>query len=239
MLILTAVCAFLIPKVRVNSDMTKYLPDDSSMKQGISLMEKEFPTEEENYTVRVMFKGLDIEKKAEVKDALAAIENVDSVTYDMNSSDYNSGEYTLYILNTNYGYDTEEEAAVEKQVKEKFSDYEVTVKNDDTSAPDIPLAVYLAAFGIILVVLLVSCSSYFEPVLFLVTIGIAVVLNLGTNFFLGEISDVSFGIAAVLQLALSMDYSIILMNRYRQELKNPTTVRRQWQMPCVPPSALL
>lgn len=219
MLILTAVCAFLIPKVSVNSDMTKYLPDDSSMKQGISLMEKEFPTAGEAYTIRVMFKRLDSEKKTEVKDALAAIENVDSVAYDMDSSEYNSGEYTLYILNTNYGYDTEEEAAVEKQVKEKFSDYEVTVKNDDTSAPDIPLAVYLAAFGIILVVLLISCSSYFEPVLFLVTIGIAVVLNLGTNFFLGEISDVSFGIAAVLQLALSMDYSIILMNRYRQELK--------------------
>ena len=219
MLILAAVCAFLVPKVSVNSDMTKYLPDDSSMKQGISLMEKEFPTEEENYTVRVMFKRLDIEKKVELKDALAAIENVDSVTYDMDSSDYNSGEYTLYILNTKYGYDTEEEAAIEKRVTEKFSGYEVTVENDDTSAPDIPLSVYLAAFGIILVVLLVSCGSYFEPVLFLITIGIAVVLNLGTNFFLGEISDVSFGIAAVLQLALSMDYSIILMNRYRQELK--------------------
>ena len=219
MLILTAVCAFLMPKVSVNSDMTKYLPDDSSMKQGISLMEKEFPTEEENYTVRVMFKRLDIEKKVELKDALAAIENVDSVTYDMDSSDYNNGEYTLYILNTKYGYDTEEEAAIEKRVTEKFSGYEVTVENDDTSAPDIPLSVYLAAFGIILVVLLVSCGSYFEPVLFLITIGIAVVLNLGTNFFLGEISDVSFGIAAVLQLALSMDYSIILMNRYRQELK--------------------
>ncbi len=219
MLILTAVCAFLVPKVSVNSDMTKYLPDDSSMKQGISLMEKEFPTEGESYTIRVMFKGLSSEKKAEVKDGLAAIENVDSVTYDRDSSDYNSREYTLYILNTKYGYDTEEETAVEKQVKEKFSGYEVTVKNDDTSAPDIPLSVYLAAFGIILVVLLVSCGSYFVPVLFLITIGIAVVLNLGTNFFLGEISDVSFGIAAVLQLALSMDYSIILMNRYRQELK--------------------
>ena len=219
MLILTAVCAFLIPKVSVNSDMTKYLPDDSSMKQGISLMEKEFPTAGEAYTIRVMFKRLDSEKKTEFKDALAAIENVDSVSYDMTGSDYNSGEYTLYILNTKYGYDTEEEAAVERQVKEKFSDYEVTVKNDDTSAPDIPLSVYLAAFGIILVVLLISCGSYFEPVLFLITIGIAVVLNLGTNFFLGEISDVSFGIAAVLQLALSMDYSIILMNRYRQELK--------------------
>ena len=219
MLILTAVCAFLIPKVSVNSDMTKYLPDDSSMKQGISLMEKEFPTAGEAYTIRVMFKRLDSEKKTEFKDALAAIENVDSVTYDMTGSDYNSGEYTLYILNTKYGYDTDEEAAVERQVKEKFSDYEVTVKNDDTSAPDIPLSVYLAALGIILVVLLISCGSYFEPVLFLITIGIAVVLNLGTNFFLGEISDVSFGIAAVLQLALSMDYSIILMNRYRQEMK--------------------
>ena len=219
MLILTAVCAFLIPKVSVNSDLTKYLPDDSSMKQGISLMEKEFPTAGEAYTIRVMFKRLDSEKKTEFKDALAAIENVDSVTYDMTGSDYNSGEYTLYILNTKYGYDTEEEAAIERQVKEKFSDYEVTVKNDDTSAPDIPLSVYLAAFGIILVVLLISCGSYFEPVLFLITIGIAVVLNLGTNFFLGEISDVSFGIAAVLQLALSMDYSIILMNRYRQEMK--------------------
>ena len=219
MLILAAVCAFLVPKVSVNSDMTKYLPDDSSMKQGISLMEKKFPTTGESYTIRVMFKSLSSEKKTKLKDALAAIENVDSVTYDMDSSDYNIGEYSLYILNTKYGYDTEEEVAVEKQIKEKFSDYEVTVKNDDTSAPDIPLSVYLAAFGIILVVLLVSCGSYFEPVLFLVTIGIAVVLNLGTNFFLGEISDVSFGIAAVLQLALSMDYSIILMNRYRQELK--------------------
>ena len=219
MLILTAVCAFLMPKVSVNSDMTKYLPDDSSMKQGISLMEKEFPTVKKSYTIRVMFERLDSEKKTKLKDALAAIANVDSVTYDIDSSDYNSGEYTLYILNTNYGYDTEEAAVIEKQVKEKFSDYEVTVKNDDTSAPDIPISVYLAAFGIILVVLLISCGSYFEPILFLVTIGIAVVLNLGTNFFLGEISDVSFGIAAVLQLALSMDYSIILMNRYRQELK--------------------
>ena len=92
MLILTAVCAFLIPKVSVNSDMTKYLPDDSSMKQGISLMEKEFPTAGEAYTIRVMFKSLSSEKKTELKDALAAIENVDGVTYDMDSGDYNSGE---------------------------------------------------------------------------------------------------------------------------------------------------
>ena len=182
MLILTAVSIFLIPKVGVNSDMTKYLPDDSPMRQGIFLMEKEFPKEEAVYTIRVVFRGLNSGEKTEIKDALAAIENVDSVTYDRDSSDYNSGEYTLYILNTGYGYDTGEEADIEKQTAKKFSGYEVTVKNDDTSAPDIPFSVYLTAFGIILVVLLISCGSYFEPVLFLVTIGIAVVLNRGTGF---------------------------------------------------------
>ena len=219
MLILTAACGFLIPQVGVNSDMTKYLPSDSQMRQGISLMEKEFPEEDAAYTIRVMFRGLSDDKKTELKDALAAIQNVERVSFDPDSSDYNSGEYTLYILNTQYGYDTEEETAIEEQVAETYSDYDLTIKNDDTSSPDIPFSVYLAAFGIILIVLLISCGSYFEPVLFLITIGVAVVLNLGTNYFLGEISDVSFGIAAVLQLALSMDYSIILMNRYRQELQ--------------------
>ena len=219
MLILTAACGFLIPQVGVNSDMTKYLPNDSQMRQGISLMEKEFPEEDAAYTIRVMFRGLSDDKKTELKDALATIQNVERVSFDPDSSDYNSGEYTLYILNTQYGYDTEEETAIEEQVAETYSDYDLTIKNDDTSSPDIPFSVYLAAFGIILIVLLISCGSYFEPVLFLITIGVAVVLNLGTNYFLGEISDVSFGIAAVLQLALSMDYSIILMNRYRQELK--------------------
>ena len=58
MLILTAVSIFLIPKVGVNSDMTKYLPDDSPMRQGIFLMEKEFPKEEAVYTIRVVFRGL-------------------------------------------------------------------------------------------------------------------------------------------------------------------------------------
>lgn len=77
---------------------------------------------------------------------------------------------------------------------------------------------YAVAFGVILLILLLACDSYFEPLLFLVTIGVAVALNLGTNYFLGEISDVTAGVAAILQLALSMDYSIILMNRYRQEL---------------------
>ena len=138
-------------------------------------MEKEFPEEDAAYTIRVMFRGLSDDKKTELKDALAAIQNVERVSFDPDSSDYNSGEYTLYILNTQYGYDTEEETAIEEQVAETYSDYDLTIKNDDTSSPDIPFSVYLAAFWIILIVLLISCGSYFEPVLFLITIGVAVV----------------------------------------------------------------
>lgn len=217
MLLLTAACGFLIPKVGVNSDMTKYLPDSSMMRKGISVMENEFPQEEKVYTIRVMFKGTDSDKKTELRNELAAVKNVDNVIYDPDSEDHNSDDYALYILNTKFGYDTPEEAQIEQDVANL--NYDLTVKNDDTSAPEIPISVYITAFVVILIILLISCGSYFEPVLFLVTIGIAVLLNLGTNFFLGEISDVSFGIAAVLQLALSMDYSIILMNRYRQEMK--------------------
>ena len=86
------------------------------------------------------------------------------------------------------------------------------------------------SFGVILLILLLACDSYFEPLLFLVTIGVAVALNLGTNYFLGEISDVTAGVAAILQLALSMDYSIILMNRYRQELAvTDDSDKRRWR----------
>ena len=205
MLVMTAVCGILMPRVGVNSDMTKYLPSSSQMKKGLDLLEKDFPATGAEYTVRIMFCGLTDAQKAELKSSLAAIKNVDSVNYETDSADYNNGEYTLFVLKTGFAYDSDEMAELEKTLEGSFKDYDITVRNDDTSAPDIPLTVYLVALGIILVVLLISCGSYFEPILFLATIGVAVVLNLGTNIFLGEVSDVTYGISAILQLALSMD----------------------------------
>ena len=214
-LILAAVCGVLIPGVQVNSDMTKYLPEDSQMRAGMRLMEAEFPAEEDTCTVRAMFGGLSPEQREKRLEELKELPHVSSVTYAPDSPDYNQGDWALYVLTTEYGYDTPEEAELERTLREDFG---ASVANDDTSAPEIPLTVYAVAFGVILLILLLACDSYFEPLLFLVTIGVAVALNLGTNYFLGEISDVTAGVAAILQLALSMDYSIILMNRYRQEL---------------------
>ena len=194
-LILAAVCGVLIPGVQVNSDMTKYLPEDSQMRAGMRLMEAEFPAEEDTCTVRAMFGGLSPEQREKRLEELKELPHVSSVTYAPDSPDYNQGDWALYVLTTEYGYDTPEEAELERTLREDFG---ASVANDDTSAPEIPLTVYAVAFGVILLILLLACDSYFEPLLFLVTIGVAVALNLGTNYFLGEISDVTAGVAAIL-----------------------------------------
>ena len=218
MLILAVVCAALMPLVGVNTDMTKYLPDSSQMKIGMDHMSEAFPDAVQTYTIRVMFRGLDAREKLAIREQLAEIPNVQSVAYEPDSSDYNRDDATLYKLSTLYDYNSDEEAQIERDVAERFAGYDVAVRSDDTSAPSIPPIVFILSIVLVTTILLIACPSYFEPVLFLLTIGVAVLLNQGTNIFLGETSDVTASISAILQLALSMDYSIILMNRYRQEL---------------------
>ena len=179
-LILAAVCGVLIPGVQVNSDMTKYLPEDSQMRAGMRLMEAEFPAEEDTCTVRAMFGGLSPEQREKRLEELKELPHVSSVTYAPDSPDYNQGDWALYVLTTEYGYDTPEEAELERTLREDFG---ASVANDDTSAPEIPLTVYAVAFGVILLILLLACDSYFEPLLFLVTIGVAVALNLARIIF--------------------------------------------------------
>ena len=218
MLILAVVCAALMPFVGVNTDMTKYLPDSSQMKIGMDHMNEAFPDAVQTYTIRVMFRGLDAREKLAIREQLAEIPNVQSVAYEPDSSDYNRDDATLYKLSTLYDYNSDEEAQIERDVAERFAGYDVAVRSDDTSTPSIPPIVFILSIVLVTTILLIACPSYFEPVLFLLTIGVAVLLNQGTNIILGETSDVTASISAILQLALSMDYSIILMNRYRQEL---------------------
>ena len=85
-LALTLLCCcislVLIPQVEINTDMTKYLPDDSSMQQGMDIMEVEFPDTELAKTIRVMFQGLEEEQIPEILATLESIEYVDSVAYE-------------------------------------------------------------------------------------------------------------------------------------------------------------
>ena len=216
--LLTLLCAFLFFQVPINTDMTKYLPDDSMMKMGIDKMEEEFPDSEIAKTVRVMFTDLSETEKTDILAQLEAIPNVDEVAYDAESTDHNKGNHTLYIVSTSFDYGSPEEKTIESTIKEQFTHYTMELKNDEANSNPLTVGIVVLALTLLFIILFLMCYSWTEPFLFIITIGFAVVINMGSNIFLGSISNVTASVAAILQLVLSMDYSIILMNRYRQEL---------------------
>ncbi len=219
-LVVAAVCAVLMTKVNINTDMTKYLPDSSSMAQGLAIMEEQFPDTEEDNTIRVMFTGMPDEEKEQMAEDLAEIPNVSSVSYEADSEDYNSGEYTLYTLNIGYDFGSDEMNQAEQSLVDQYTGvYDMIYHKDLTQATVLPTWILVFAVVIVLAVLLVMCGSWLEPFLFLIAIGLGVVMNMGTNLIMGTVSQTTYSIAAILQLVLSMDYSVMLMAYYRQERK--------------------
>ena len=217
MLALTAVCAVLALRVPINRDRTKYLADSSEMKQGLSIMEDVFPESDETASIRVMFDDLTADQIPEIKAQLEAIPNVSGVAYEAGSEEYNKDNHTLFVVNSRYDYDTDEEHAIEAAIEEGFSGYTMAYENNDVPATELPLWVVVLALTLAVIILLVMSDSWLDPVLFLVTIGVAVVLNMGTNILFPYVDEMTATVGPILQLVLSMDYSIILMNRYRQE----------------------
>ena len=210
-------CAMLIPQVEINTDMTKYLPDDSSMKKGIDIMSNDFSITTASQTIRVMFEGLTEGEIPIIREQLENIQYVDSVSYVADSEDYNKDGFTKFVVNTSYTYGSPEEVAIEKTIEAQYANYKMEYMNDNVSSMELPWLIIGIAILILFAILFIMSSSWFEPVLYMATIGIAVAINMGTNIVLGSVSQITMSIAAILQLVLSMDYSIILANRYRQE----------------------
>lgn len=222
MAVLTAVVSLLMLGVHVNTDMTKYLPDGSSMKAGVELMEAEVPDAVSTHTLRVMVSGLDDDERASLTDKLGELEGVAAVTHVAGDAAYNQDDKALYVVAMDYDYRSAEqhslESAIADLVASTYPQATTLIADDDANSSDIPLQTLVLALSLLFLILLAMCPSVLESLLFLVTIGCAVGINLGSNIVMGEVSSVTMCIAALLQLVLSMDYSIILMNRYRQEL---------------------
>ncbi len=143
---------------------------------------------------------------------------MDSVDYESGSEDYNKDSYSLYVIHTSYDADSQEMADIESAVADSYTDYYDMIYSVDTDeSTEIPVWIICLALGLLMCILFVMCGSWIEPFLFLATILLAIVINMGTNAFLKGVSDTTNSIAAILQVVLSMDYSIILMYRYRQE----------------------
>ena len=222
MLALTCAVSLLIPSVRVNTDMTKYLPDGSSMRAGTELLQEELPQAASTHTLRVMASGLSSDERSGLATRLGGLEGVDAVTYVADDPLYNQGDQALFSVAMAYDYRSSEQHDLERRIQDLIGEAhpssEVVIADDDPNSSDIPLQTLVIALGLLFAILLAMCPSWLEAVLFLLTIGCAVGINLGSDIVMGEVSSITMCIAALLQLVLSMDYSIILMNRYRQEL---------------------
>ena len=215
-LLLAGVCALMVPRVNVNTDMTRYLPVDSEMRQGIDRMTEALGAEALNMlSVRAMYHGLDAAGRDSLAARLRQMEGVQGLT-----SMQENGDYVLYDLAVAPNYDPK---AVAAQIRSAGGDV-VVETNVDGSLPD-PIVVVIAAL-LVFAILFLMCESWVESMLFLATIGVAVVLNVGSNVLLPSVSMTTNSIVAILQLVLSIDYSIILMNRYRQELATGDAVDR-------------
>jgi len=217
MLVVTIICGVLAATVPINKDRTKYLADDSNMKQGIAIMEVAFPETKDTAAIRVMFDDLTTEQIANVKARLEAIPNVSEVIYEADNEKYNKENHTLFVVHADFGYNTDEELAIEKAIETGFPEYTMVYKNNDIPLTELPIWIILLGLSLAIIILIVISSSWLDPVLFLVTIGIAIIINFGTNVIFPYTDELTITVGPILQLVLSMDYSIILMNRYRQE----------------------
>ncbi|WP_167202379.1 MMPL family transporter [Actinomyces respiraculi] len=219
--VLTAATALLLPRVGIITDQREFLPDDSQMRVGMRVMEQEWGAEEPTASVRVMVTGPATEAdRAAVADQLAAIDGVRAVDFaedEHHVTQVNGATASLYVLSIDGDYDSDAYARVTAALEAQETNGLVWSTDNPSNASQVPLWILVVAVALAAVILVLMCASWIEPLLFLVTIGVAVIINMGTNLIQGQISDVSSSIAGILQMVLSMDYSIILANRYRQE----------------------
>lgn len=207
--------AALMFQVNVNADMTKYLPESSSAKQGIGVLNEEFPPAS-NFTL--MFKTLPDERKQAVVEELRGVDGVLTVAYD-DTARYNNSEYTLYEITVDAAAYTDEAKAVVSRVEALYKGDTITISGNaagNTAIDRIPVLLIIAV-ALLFIILFLMGSSWLEPVLFLITIGIAILINMGTNIIFSSVSEITYTIASILQVCLSIDYSIMLLSRYRQE----------------------
>ena len=213
-----AFCAFSRNWVQVNDSLIDYLPETTETRQGVELMDREFVTYS---TANVMVQNISFEQALELSEKLEEIDGVKSVKFDETSDHYASAS-ALFSL-TFDGTD-EDEVCINalKEVKKLLSPYDLHVSsNVGNPLKQIinseMLIVDLIAVAIIITVLLITSRTYAEIPVLLITFGSAALLNMGTNYMMGEISFVTNSIAIVLQLALAIDYAIILCHRFTDE----------------------
>ena len=209
---------FSMKWVSVENDVTTYLPEDTETRQGLVAMTDNFTT---NAMAKVMVSNITFDQAEEIRDMLSDVEGVQMVSFDSSDSHFR-GASALYDLMFTGGDNDEASVRAMRTIQENLSGYDVSY---DTMVGSDPIAelgqemgvILIVAVIIIVLVLTLTSRSYMEVPVLLLTFGTAALLNKGTDFLCGKISFISNSIAVVLQLALAIDYAIILCHRFSDE----------------------
>lgn len=230
-LVAFAFCLTTINRVSVEDDLAQYLPETTETRMGVDIMDNEFRT---FGAARVLVTNITYDRALILSKGLEDIDGISTVDfYDESDDDYNDKKLEDYYKDSSalftLSFDEEEDTPLSQkaiaEVRDYVKDYDnyvyTTVDKDDSAEliEDIKFILVIVAF-VILGVLFLTSSTYMEIPIFLGTFIMAAVLNKGTNFLLGKISFISNAVDAILQLALAIDYAIILFHRFMEEKDN-------------------
>lgn len=213
MITVAVIGLFFMSRVVIGDDVLKYLNKDSKSIEAILKQEEVFGKENLLY---VVVKGYSETEELSVFERLKQIDDVSSVYYD-DSEEYHHLDYTLFIVSTTSDERSDSAKNIIDTIESTYPDVILGGMVYTSNQPIIPMYLIVIAIVILVVLLIVFTKSWVEPLIILFTLGIAVILNLFTNIFLESISMFTFSISALLQLCLSIDYAIILINRYHKE----------------------
>ena len=242
-LILTAICVACIPHVKIDADMSDYLPPSAKSSQDLTAMKEVYGNDITN--ARIYVTGISQVDAASFENELKGEKSVVSVTWlgdkvDLDKPLEVQDQDTIDEWYDGKGYlfqmvlsDTVDQAEVDniRQMAQALPNAQTValdgsaVSNaSDMAALNLDIIKIMAiAVIVVFLIVMLSTTSYLHPVVMLLTIGVAIALNMGTNIFRGSISSITQLVTSVLQLAVSMDYSIVLLTnfgRYREKTEN-------------------
>ena len=227
-MIISALCSTM---VNVNYDINDYLPDGTASTVALDKMNEEYDMSIPN--ARVMVSNLTVAEALKMKEKLSEIDGVDDVTWLDDAIDtdipletadkdtvenYYKDNNALYTVTIDESKRIETVHAIRDLIGEENSMSGAAVNTAvaaEATTKEVKNIIFLV-IPICLAVLLLTSGSWIEPILLLGSIGIAILLNKGSNLMFGTISFVTNAAGGVLQLAVSMDYSIFLLHRFQE-----------------------
>jgi len=230
-LLLAAVCALCKPLIAVNYDMNDYLPPDTASTLALDAMDAEYDGGVPN--ARVMVRNVTVPEALAYKQRLEAVDGVTSVTWlddaadvrqpletldaDTVSSYYQDGA-ALFSVTIAEDQRIEAVDAIRALISDgnAMSGSAVSTAVATTSTVSQIQLISAAAVAFVLFILVLTTTSWLEPLIVLGSLGVAILINSGSNLIFGEISFVSNAAGSILQLAVSLDYSIFLLHRFQE-----------------------